>query len=373
MQISQNTTGMVASSFITADKSARDYCVVVIKGTFRSDAHGELTLIAEQAPLVATDEHYGDPAITCIRYGCDFVLEKPMVDVLVVGKAIAPGGKAVRELPVRLEIAGRAKDIVVRGERRWAKTLFGLVMSDPPAPFLEMPLTFDRAFGGQDDSRGPGRAVIERRNPSGVGFHPYRPHEQIAGTVLPNLEHPRHPIRSPRDHPEPIGFGFLAAACEARARHAGTYDERWRDEAAPYPPADFDCRYFQSAPEDQRVPFFRGGELIRCIHMSKIPVVQYRMPAIDIPVRFRFQDHEETKRAVLDTVTLEPHEGIAKLVWRAKAPLGKKLNMLKEILVGDLRLIDEPVAYREGKPVFGTLGAAIGWLRERRQQGIAKR
>jgi len=145
--------------------------VVVVKGTFQTDDRGQLRLADQQRPLCYADEHHGDPESSSVRYEGEFVRVKPSTDVILVGKAMAPGGRPVPELSVRLEVAGRAKDAVVVGERRWVRALGGLVASEP-VPFVEMPLTFDRAFGGRDDSRGPGDVAVELRNLSGVGLLP---------------------------------------------------------------------------------------------------------------------------------------------------------------------------------------------------------
>lgn len=366
MQISSNTTGMQAGHFVTADKHARDHCVVVVKGTFQTCATGEMTLAGEQRPLIAVDEHYGAPEVSCVRHECEFVLEKPLTDIVVVGKAVAPEGQPVSRLTVSLEIHGRTKDAIVFGERHWVRAIGGWIVS-PAVPFIEMPLTFDRAFGGQDESRGPKDVSVELNNLAGVGFHPHRANKEIDGTALPNIEHPGQRIRSPRDRPEPVGFGCIGRIWRARSRHAGTYDRRWLDEIYPYLPEDFDSRYFQSAPEDQRFAHFVGGEVIRCVHMAAQAVVTFVIPRIDIPVRFAFIDRIQERSGVLDTITVEPHLGLATLVWRASVPLGKKLNALQDIRVGSRgAYADGVVRRRDGKPVFDGIDAALRWRRQLR-------
>jgi hypothetical protein len=233
---------------------------------------------------------------------------------------------------------------------------------------VEMPLLFERAFGGQDESRGPGQVAVEARNLVGVGFHPHRGAAQIEGTPVPNLERPERMITSRRDRPEPIGLGHVGRSWAQRLAYAGTYDARWRDERAPFLPANFDSRYFQSAPADQQFPHFQGGEQIRCVHMAEEPVVKYVIPSLRIPVRFHFVDREVEQIAVLDTVSLEPHLALATLVWRTRVPLGKKLNALQRISVGEQPRSKQskPIGYRNGKPVFRGLDAAIRWLRSTR-------
>lgn len=367
MQITSNTTGMHAGLALMADKDARDHCLVVIKGTFVADESGTLRLANEQLPLTTSDEHYGDPASSPVRHECDFVLEKPRTDVLVVGKAVAPEGKPVSTLPVRLELPGRVKDVLVVGDRRWVRSL-GELLPSTPIPFVEIPLTFDRAFGGSDDSRGPDRVETETRNLVGVGFHPRRKAQAIEGQAVPNLERPGSPIRSARDKSEPIGFGVVGRSWEPRRRYAGTYDQRWRDHHAPFLPPDFDPSFNQCAPEDQQLPHLKGGELFRCVHMSARPVVSYVMPRPSWPVRFRTIAADSLREARLDTVILEPHRSRAQLVWRCSLPVGKKPSDLREVLVGEPEQTGH-VGNRRGKPAFRNLDDAVQSLRRRRVGG----
>lgn len=141
--------------------------------------------------------------------------------------------------------------------------------------------------------------------------------------------------------------------------------QKWLEEVAPFLPADFDARYYQSAPVEQQFPRFKGGELVRCAHMAEEPIVEYRMPSLEVPVHFDFVDRVEERRAVLDTVTVEPHLKQAMLVWRASVPLGKKLNALRVIRVGERprRRAAPKRDPRSGKPRFEGIEATIQWLR----------
>lgn len=308
------------------DPEGRESCVVVVKGTFCTNAKGDLTLSSEQHPWVHADEHYGDPETTCIRYECDFAPEKPMAEVIVVGKAVPPNGSSARQLRVRLEVQEHAKEALVFGDRRWARYLGGLTITDP-LPFREMPLTFDRAFGGIDDSRSPENVSCEPRNLVGVGFNSFRKPSEVDGRPLPNVEHPSQQVQCP----------FL--------------------------PEDFDSRYFMSASSDQWFPHFRGGELIRCVHMAEEAMVQYRLPTIAIPVFYHFKDRIVEQQAVCDTVIVEPHAARAILLWRTRAAIGKKLTELKGILVGaHPRSRDDDLrGHKNGKPHYRGLQAAIRW------------
>jgi len=373
MQITTNSTGMLAGLSVAADVSARDYCVVVVKGTFVIQPSGELQLAEEQLPLVLVDEHEGDPDSSCVRAECDFALVKPFTDVLLQGRAVAPGERAVTEMTVSLEVISAAgvrnKSARVTGDRVWERSL-GRVCPSAPEPFTQLPLSFDRAFGGADDSRGPDQVQVERYNLLGQGLNVSRSASQIEGRALPNLEHPDHLMHHPSDRPPVHGFGVVGRAWQPRADFAGTYDECWRDERCPYLPDDFDPRYFQAAPADQQYAHFQGGERIRCVHMAPQPVVEFLIPRIHVPVKFCFIEHELSEEGVLDTVILEPHLGRAQLLWRTRAQLPKKLNQLREVQVGAPLdpVIEGPVGYRNGKPRFRSLAVAIRWLRSRRSR-----
>jgi hypothetical protein len=75
------------------------------------------------------------------------------------------------------------------------------------------------------------------------------------------------------------------------------------------------------------------------------------------------------RKAVLDTVIVEPHQLRALLVWRASVPLRKKLTALAEILVGEPPQIKAilPISHRHGKPVFSRLSDAVRYLRQQRR------
>jgi len=328
-----------------------------------------MTRAGEQLPLVTADEHYGSPESTCVRYECDFALDKPLTDVLIVGKAVAPDRSRVQSLAVRLDVEGRSKQLLVHGDRQWVDAGGSLVPSDA-LPFTEMPLTFDRAWGGIDDSRGAEACAVETRNPVGVGFAPFRRASDLVGLPVPNIQALGAPVGSPREHHDPAGFGCIGRSWQPRLSHAGTYDAGWRETRAPFLPGDFDRRYFQCAPEDQQFPRFSGGERLSCVHMAESAIVGFKLPKLEIPVTFRFADKDERRSAALDTVILEPHLRRALLVWRASAPMRKKLTLLREVVVGKrpAAIGGGPARTSEGKPHFAGLGPTVEYLIQRRKR-----
>ena len=142
-----------------------------------------------------------------------------------------------------------------------------------------MPLVFERAFGGSDNSHpDPGHQGAELRNPIGVGFHRNDADWTIQGSPLPNLEDPYSPISSWRDTPAPMGLGFIGRGWQPRIRYAGTYGEAWKENRCPFLPADFDERYFLSAPPDQQLASLEGGEPVWCTNIEPQRNVRIRGP-----------------------------------------------------------------------------------------------
>ena len=354
MQILENTTPFHAAPFVATDKEGAKSCVVVVKGSFDVDSQGVCRPSDRQASFVFRDDHYGEPGATSIRYEADFSPVKPRVDILVVGEATSPGGRPIEQLDVALLGPGISKRARVTGDREWGVGPAGIRASSP-RPFVSMPLIWERAFGGTDDSQDEvSRNGSDLRNPVGRGFHLNEAARSIIGRPLPNIERPESPVVRWSDKPEPIGFGPLGRGWEARIRHAGTYDARWMAERLPFLPEDFDDRYFQSAPLDQQLPEAPEGATLACVNMTREGRFLVRLPRFAIPVRFLFHHRSEAATVKPDTLVLEPAGRRLVLVGRAAVPLPRKLNALRGIQVGSVRRV-----IAGWKPHYGNLAEAI--------------
>ncbi|AUX22696.1 hypothetical protein SOCEGT47_032020 [Sorangium cellulosum] len=179
-------------------------------------------------------------------------LPKPRGEVLAFGKAFAPGGKPRPAFRARVQVGPVDKAVYVVGKRRWE-----LGGPSEPEPLTELPLGWDKAFGG------PGFAA----NPVGTGFAPAEENGKKIH-LLPQIEHPKHLITSPGDRPPPAGFGPLDPTWPERQSKLGTYDAAWLENDFPGFARDLDPEYFMVAPPDQRLPgFFQGGEPIALEHL----------------------------------------------------------------------------------------------------------
>ncbi|HYO51754.1 DUF2169 domain-containing protein [Archangium sp.] len=85
MQIGSNTTGLAAGLCVAIDKTGRERCVVVVKGTFLVGADRRTQPADMQEPLLYVDTHFGEPGASSPRDECDFAPVKPRADILVRG------------------------------------------------------------------------------------------------------------------------------------------------------------------------------------------------------------------------------------------------------------------------------------------------
>jgi hypothetical protein len=327
-----NATRMQAGYTLGLEPDGRERLVVAVKGTFSiPESGGEVRLAEEQAPLVMADEFVGEPGRSAMRYESDFAPFKPRCDVTLNGSAYAPGGRPARRVPVSLRVGRMRKSFDVVGDRVWRR--FGKTR---PEPFTVMPIHYGRAYGGVDARPDrPERQEWYTANPVGIGHYPLSRGSNLRGKPLPNTEEHRRRVRSRSGRYRPMSFGPLGRNFASRIRFAGTYDRQWEERVFPFPPADFDPRYYQSAPEDQQIPYPQGGELVELLNLTPNGTLRFALPAIEVPVEFTDQHYQETPaRAVLDTVVIDSDARRLLLTWRSSLPLKRNLLELREVVVG---------------------------------------
>jgi hypothetical protein len=210
------------------DDGAPLLCVLV-KRTYRLDvrANGAATcmLAEEQLPLHTLQVDEADPEI--VVQDADIYPWKPLTDVIVRGHARSP--RKLPEFTAGLGVGSVTKTLAVVGDRRCARSSTGGILFGEPEPVDDVPLRYDRAYGGVD-------RVAEARhgNPyaqmppymssqfQSVRFSPYRyprngvgrgyliepSAEALESLALPNLEDPadrlspdRLAVGSPRRWP----------------------------------------------------------------------------------------------------------------------------------------------------------------------------
>src|SRR5262249_45980580 len=252
-----NETGLQAGYTLSVGTDGREALVVVVKATYLipTKRDGEPALAPEQVPLVMTDEFSGEPGFSAPTKEIDYAPRKPRCDILLIGSAYAPGGRATDRVTVSMLVGGVRKSFDVVGNRVWQAGALTLGISKPE-PFTKLPITYDRAFGGVDRAKGdPAMFRWYPTNHAGVGWHEYLDTRFLNETPLPNTEETGQPVRKPNGTYRPMAFGPVGRAWQPRPKWAGTYDQKWKDETYPFLPADFDERYFQAAPDDQQTDY----------------------------------------------------------------------------------------------------------------------
>jgi hypothetical protein len=246
MWMLRNLTPFAAGTSWTRDERGAEFWLVAVRACFEIDLEGRQSPAAEQTEVQLAPAFAGDPLTSGLLNDSDFALHKDGTDVLVEGRAYAPEGRPTTKCSVRLKVHTIDKTVNVVGERRISRRFARLSLTRPE-PFLEMPLTWERTYGGWD--RKGKKEGWEPANPAGKGFALDPSH--LHGTIAPNFEYPGAPYRRPRSG-RPAAFGPVAHHWQPRVGYGGTYDKHWERTRDPLLPADFDRRYFRCAPEDQQ-------------------------------------------------------------------------------------------------------------------------
>lgn len=198
---------------------------VVAKATF-SLRHDESALPIEPEEIVRNDEPLG--GTESVRRASDLAPRLRGARILVRGHACAPYGKPVPSLQARVAVFRDGQWLVdktlhVYGDRPSHDV--------EPAPFVRMPLSYERAVGGPGDAE----------NPVGAAD----------GMLLPN-------IFDAQDSERPAGFGPIARSWKPRVDLAAPGGSP----EAPNLPDNFDVGFFDPAPRDQIFDKIRGDEWI---------------------------------------------------------------------------------------------------------------
>jgi hypothetical protein len=308
---------------------------VVVKATLRipETLDAPVTVAEEQVPVEAADDFYeGDVTASLLSDGETYVY-KPRADVLLLGSAHAPGGRSVPALDVALRVGRHEWALRVTGDRQWLFPSRAVLvpMASDPQPFTRVPLRYERSYGGFDHR---GRAWCAE-NPIGRGFIGRKTRESVHETFLPNVEHPRHPIRSWDDRPPVAGWGPVRKDWAPRSRLSGRNIDALHETFGL--PADFDHAYYNAAHPDLQVPFLNGDEPVELQHLTPDGYRRFRLPGLapvatlglftdgrtwdDVlaepleapPVR---PTRDEPLPLRLDTLVLRPDDGVLHLLWR---------------------------------------------------------
>jgi len=208
---------------------------VIVKRSYRLAPNGGVERLAADHPLRLIDEYYddGDAETSTVRHESEVAPFKPATDVVVIGKAYAPHGRATPQMRVSVWVGDVQKVLVVTGNRRCEYRAGASPTFTDPEPFVEMDIRYERAYGGRDERSIPDVPFIYPRNGMGKGVVLRNVRAAVDGLALPNIEEP-HALLTPdrlfleepeRWHlqPLPAGLGWRQRSWYPRAALLGSY------------------------------------------------------------------------------------------------------------------------------------------------------
>ena len=323
----KNFTPYLAERAWVRDRNGADTWIVVVKATFTITAEGALEVAEEQAPVELTPVYTGDAGKSSLLSESDVEYPKPGTDILLGGHAYAPRGEPCRSVEVTMKAGPIHKRLRVHGDRRWEWDLTGPVMS-PAEPFIQVPLVYERAFGGVDVTDDGKVLGWERQNPVGTGYASIK--SRLSGKLAPNIEYVDEPVTSDKRQMRPGGFGPIARDWTPRVQRAGTFDDAWMKSRMPLFPLDFDDRFFHCAPDDQQVPgYLRGGETVELTNLSANGYLSFQLPRATFRFTTFIGSATVEHRADLSTVLIEPAIPRVIVLWKTAVPCHGKDHKLR--------------------------------------------
>lgn len=310
----------------------------------------------------------GDPRVAegpSLPLGSNFWPHKERTDLVVRGSAFAPGGAPTTRMTASVEVGTLRREVAVFGRREVHWTASGRIDFGDAEPFLEVPMTWQQAYGGVDfrvwdpeldlDAE-LGLPLVDHpglypRNPFGKGYL-VRP-EPAPGFELPQLEDPADLLTPERlvtqdparwwQMPLPACFDWLPALCFPRCLFfaddcepwfPGPDDRRLPEVARGYVPeghqalmqgrpleAGPHALFFQEAAPGLSLAGLKGGEPVRIRGMHpERPELAFALPSFPT-VEFTEAGCSQARPVRLHSVICHPAEERVSLVFAADLAL----------------------------------------------------
>ena len=323
----KNNTPFAANLALFPNKDGVDSLYIIVSATFIIGR--KWVLADEQVPPRADDEYWGDdPQTSSLKYASSFHIGKPSSDIIMLGHARAPEGKTVHQQDVSLNVGSVNKTVRVFGDRQWQ----GGVISSPQA-FESIPLVYERAYGGIHQADGS-IVSAELRNLVGCGYLGKQKAKVLDGLAVPNIEEPRQLLKQAGDVVPPAGFGAISPNWQPRVSYAGTYDEQWQSNRAPYLPTDFDSQFLNVAHPELIYPgYLRGGESVRISGVHHMGTIQFTLPVIGLTAKVLVEKQLQMPTFNLETLLIDADEMKINLSWKAAMTCDKATLKIKEVIL----------------------------------------
>lgn len=223
---------------------------------------------------------------------------------LLAGSTFAPLGQALKSWHAQVTLAQHNKVIQVHGSRAWDG--YGLSTAQPCG---EVEMAWSASFGGPDfaeNTKGCGRKLAN-------------------GTVVvPSIEMPGSAWRNPNQAIVPACTLPLEVLHPARQRYGGSYGVDYLEKFFPGMPPDFDRRYFNLAPTDQRIEtYWKGDEAYELRHWhAEHPLIAGTLPQLRAALWLGLGDQAlQRVDTQLSTVWFFPNACMGVLVFHGLHPV----------------------------------------------------
>lgn len=301
----ENETALSAHLFFGPDGETNLGCAVLLKATYE---------LVEQRLQLATKAvwpiHLAPLETPYGTFQGEVAHRKPKTDVIVLGKAHAQGGAAVRSMTVSLSVGTFRHSLAIFGDRRWERSVLGLTPTEPLL-FREMPIVWANAYGGMLHT--PVGDMPNTDNPVGKGF--FVDEKEADGVPLPNVEDPNALIRSPRDIPRPVGWGPYPLAGGVRMA------KLFGPDGVPRPAAEVEPFTMGWAHPDLIIETPAVGARIEVQGLTPDKPLVTAVPAFPARVVLLAGDERRTLTPKLDTLIVEAEERRLVVRWRASTTL----------------------------------------------------
>lgn len=329
-----NATPFAQQCMLLMDKEGQLAFAILVCATYSFDDAGEPFPAPAQPEVPLADEPSGEAGKSSLRRASVASMAKPAVDFVVHAQVHAPHARPLTQTAVGVRVGSWSKVLSVTGDRDWGGPL-GKTPSSP-RPFLNLPLSYERAFGGSVyDGAGALRAC-HPANPLGVGWKQARSMDPLVQTELPNIGPSGRALEAPDESFPVAGLGAIAPNWVPRVQYAGTYDQAWQDSRFPLPPTDFDLRFAQSAPVDQQWPDAMPGAQVHLANLTPEGHWRFRMPELRVGATVLSAKGTQQHRLRVDTIHVDAQARTVSLIARHCLTDLRRLGLVREILIGEV-------------------------------------
>jgi hypothetical protein len=338
-----NQTPAVAQLAMSTGQTEADPRVGLLtaKLTFQFDDRGNTAIDSQNPQPLYPDEQPSELGLL----PSDAVQRRDRAfEVIINAAAHAPGGRPTEAMLVSAQIGEVVRYLQVSGDRAWIEA-GGAPTISRPIPFLRMPLTFARAFGGMAETWVDAHTALDVRDPlnhHGRGFDARAAANSLAATLeapagfpvlsqelrmLPNLEDPARLIQTPADAPKPccwstvprdIGFSQIRQIERAQALLAGGGGMEALTDSDALTDAALIELHHRAHPDWilERPPPARARVSLRGLSPAGIERVEFELPQVRVWADYLLGERHGTRELVPQMLVLLPEEWRLVLVFR---------------------------------------------------------